>query len=190
MRRSRSNDGLSALEREWFDSCYKRGNIAKVLSLLDENGININTKDKDGNTAFMVAVRKSNQQLVDILLERNIDISCRNDSGESALSIACENCKIDIVKRVLCHNQCNESLVNFGNSEGKTPLHIACEIGNAQLIEVLLCNDNVDIDAQDNDGLTPLHILIEQNNTDLVELLVKYGCNVNIIDNEGITANS
>jgi len=186
MRRSRSNDGLSALERRWFDSCGKLGSSSKVLALLDDDGININTKDKDGNTALMIAVLNNNQPLFDVLLARGIDITCQNNSGKTALSIACENSRFEIIKLLFNHKQCNETLVSLQNANGKSPLHILCEQGNFELIKALLCHDFVDIDAQNSDGMTPLHVLIERNDADLVEVLIKHGCNVNIMDNEGM----
>ena len=191
MRRSRPSKectGMSALDRDWFESCYKRDNNTKIVSLLDNNGININTKNKDNdnNNALMLAVFRNNQQLVELLLARNIDINSRNDLGDTALSIACDNSKGEIVKLILNHKKCNESLVNMKNSDGKSPLHIVCANRNVQLLEILLDNEFVNIDIQDKDGLTPLHILIEQDNIDLVKLLIEYGCNVNIPDNEGI----
>ena len=179
---------MSALDRDWFESCYKRDNNTKIVSLLDDNGININTrnKDNDNNNALMLAVFRNNQQLVELLLARNIDIDSRNDLGDTALSIAIQSSKVDLVKLILNHKKCNESMVNMKNLNGKSPLHITCASGNVQLLEILLDNEFVNIDIQDKDGLTPLHILIEQDNIALVKVFIEYGCNVNIPDNEGI----
>ena len=44
MRRSRPSkecSGMSALDKDWFESCYKRDNNTKIISLLDDKGINI-----------------------------------------------------------------------------------------------------------------------------------------------------
>jgi hypothetical protein len=60
----------------------------KIVSLLLNNGADINKKNKDGMTALMVASRAKNPSVVKILLEYGANQHIKNRNGETALDLA------------------------------------------------------------------------------------------------------
>jgi len=67
------------------------GDISTVKSLLAEYGdININAKDKNGNTALMCAASSDKIDIARILLDAGADVSVGNKGGNTALKIATE----------------------------------------------------------------------------------------------------
>ena len=56
------------------------------------------------------------------------------------------------------------------------------------IAELLLQNSSSDIiDMKDTYGNSPLHMAIENDCVESVQLLLKYGCDVNICNNHGVT---
>jgi hypothetical protein len=71
---------LTAVERE--DDDY-------VMCLLD-NGCPVNTKDKDGNTALLVAACLGRLGTVECLIDRGADVKATNAVGATALHQSCQ----------------------------------------------------------------------------------------------------
>ncbi len=51
----------------------------KMAESMIRAGADINTRDKDGKTALMIAVVNGHQDLVDILLEKDADLYIKNE---------------------------------------------------------------------------------------------------------------
>jgi len=101
----------------------------------------------------------------------------------------CEtNEMIDIIDLLL-----NKPLLEK-NNEGDTPLHILIKTAKnddayiaSQIGYLLLNNTKECIDIQNNDGNTPLHIAVINNKLHMVKLLIKYGANIDIVNNNNET---
>lgn len=94
----------------------------------------------------------------------------RNQFGESALHIACQNGNIDI-GRLLLHCGANP---NLKNRSGSQPLLTAVLNNNTNLVRLLLChgaNPNIKNQA----SKTPLSIAILNDNADIQSLLLACG---------------
>ena len=64
-----------------------------------------------------------------------------------------------------------------------TILHFAAQKSSVEIINLLLETRKVDINEQDNGGWTALMWTAEGMRKDAAECLLKWGANVNILDN-------
>ena len=86
------------------------------------------------------ASREGDVRRVTQLLEEGAPINWRKSSGYTAgwtaLHVACNNNRIEIVKLLLKH----KPLVNQQTNSGDTPLHWACQMGFLECIKLLLAS--------------------------------------------------
>ena len=71
-----------------FIEAARDGNEETVLSLLNRNEVNINDKDKYGDTALMWAAINNYERMVSLLIDRGVDINSKINYGYTALDIA------------------------------------------------------------------------------------------------------
>ena len=70
-----------------------------VAHTVVRGGANINAKDKDGKTALMIAVVNGHQSLVELLLERDADLTVKNEvSGTVQYWVPCHYCMVSVVQ--------------------------------------------------------------------------------------------
>ena len=63
-----------------------------------EAGSDVNTKDKDGETAFSYAASKGRADIVKMLIEAGADVNTKGKDGKTFLSIAILNENLDLMK--------------------------------------------------------------------------------------------
>lgn len=71
---------------------------ANVAGTLVRAGAKINTKDKDGKTALMMAVVNGHHALVTLLLQKNVDISIENDYNSTAYDMAKSMGRLTVIR--------------------------------------------------------------------------------------------
>lgn len=67
-------------------------------------------------------------------------------------------------------------------------LILACEKGQKGVVTALLKTKKNEIDKRDNLGNTALHFACEKGNKDIVKLLLQNDAQVDIANNNGVTA--
>ena len=72
--------------RQFFKAAKKGTN--NILEDLFNEGLDVNTKDKDGMTALMWAAYHCNLNTVGFLLDRKADVNVKNKTGYTALKLA------------------------------------------------------------------------------------------------------
>jgi hypothetical protein len=148
--------------------------------------LDINSKDKDGQTALMIATMYNYVDTLKKLLKNGADINAKNNVGMSALMIATKENDYNIVYLLLK----NGADINAKDNDGKTAIMFATEKRYIPILKLLLKN-GADINAKDNDGKTALMIACENPNkidsTGLVDILLEAGADVRSVDNNGIT---
>ena len=185
-----------------------------VLFLLKQEGVNVNVKNKDGNTLLHLACLKGERKdMVELLINLKdeagnyvVDVNEKNKDGNTPLHLACMDgkCK-DIVELLInLKDEAGNYVVdvNEKNKDGNTPLHLACMDGKCKDIVELLINLKdeagnyvVDVNEKNKDGNTPLHLAcMDGKCKDIVELLINlkdaegnYVVDVNIKNNNGNT---
>ena len=117
------------------------GDLDAVKDAL-EKGKDVNETNEDKSTGLMNALRTKQDSVVELLLDQpDIDISCKDDDGQTALHLACINGNVSTLTRLLEMpglDGLNEK------AQGKTPLMEAVCHGARDAVRLLGKTGHVD----------------------------------------------
>lgn len=155
---------------------------------LSHNHPFLNVQNHQRQTALHLAVITEQPQLVERLLKAGADPLLADDSGNTALHIACK--KGSLVCFSVITQNCQRhltSIVSFPNYNGHNCLHLASINGYISLVESLI-RLGADINAQEQcSGRTALHLAVDLQNPTLVCRLLELGADVNCLNYGGFT---
>ena len=144
-----------------------------------------NVHSNDRFTALILASECGNQQIVELLLEKQIDPNVQNsENGVTALILASQFGHYQVVEILLKKG----ADPNIHDNEGFTALILASENNHQQVLELLL-EKQVDPNIENSkNGCTALIQASQEGHYQVVDILLKKGADPNIHDNDGWTA--
>ncbi|XP_062578831.1 serine/threonine-protein phosphatase 6 regulatory ankyrin repeat subunit B-like [Saccostrea cucullata] len=144
-----SNDGQSILHR----ACLK-GKFEICGYLVKNHPHLLNIRDNSSNSVLHDAARGGNVQIVELLIEKKMNIFSRQEDGETILHQCCRSGKIEMCEYLV--NQFSE-LIKIRDNRGWTVLHSACSGGSLDIVSFLL-KKGLEINVLSNVGESILHI--------------------------------
>ena len=186
---------------------YAEENAVATVKQLIGNGANIHAQDNNGMNPLEHALRKGEQEMVDMLRESggidfvldrsSLRISWKEKTADKAAiedNTSANQWKDDLHSAVRAEEDI-ESLydllrrddlnIDVPNEDGQTPLMVAAYWGNRKAVALLLTN-GADIHARDNNRQTPLtHAVLSDSilGTGIIMKLVANGANIHAQDN-------
>ena len=144
----------------------------------------INTRDNDGNTPLLLAVRFAHIEIAKLLLENGADASLTNNRGETPWHWLAAIEKLeDIIGLVKLLKRHGKSVLNataepphrfidiFGITYGGTALHWAVELGMTGLARTLVsCGADIQNAFK---GVTPVDIAIRRNKPEILRVFLE-----------------
>jgi ankyrin repeat protein len=124
------------LKREW-QTAVERGDAAALAEMLAQ-GESVDSRDRYGQTALMLAARAGHDEAVEVLLAHGADLDCAAKYHLTALMLAAINDRVEIV-RMLIAAGANADLQGSGapGFAGKTALDLAEHLGRAEIADLL-----------------------------------------------------
>ena len=159
----------------------RSGDLLGVQKLLAQ-GVDVNTKDKDGTTPLMWAADKGHTQVLKELLDRGAEVNARNSAGEVALMYAVWSGHAEGVELLLSRG----SDVNSTNNSGEIPLMYAAWHGHKAIVLELL-DKNADMSARNTNGWNAITYAATVGHRDIVAALLERGSDPNSRSNTGET---
>jgi ankyrin repeat protein len=158
------------------------------VNLLLSQGINLESKDSRGVTAFLLAAQTGQLELLKTLGAAQANFKATTLDGQTALHLAAIGGQVEVV--VWLWEQGLDPLQKDGM--GQQVLHCAVHHGRVAVVKQVLSlatpiQTNALVQGQDNDGKTPLHYAGFQPDPEVVRLLVKAGAEVNAPNRYGYT---
>ena len=151
--------------------------IQYIVSLMDD----VNTRNRNGNSALFLATLKNRQKVGELLLAKNADIFSANTNNNSPLRLALRYG--GTVQEWIITSRS----INAKDGSGNSVLHYAAEWQYSKAIENLLAK-GADIHARNANGETPLFSAAKTDNPEIIQLIVNGGADVNARDNLGSSA--
>jgi len=161
----------------------QEGTVDDVKSFLDK-GVDVNAKDKYGQTPLHIAVGRENIEIVKFLVsEKGADVNAKEVDEKTPLHLAASyNDKVEIARFLVS----NGADVKAKNNGGYTPLHKAVGGKNVELVRYLVMEGKADVEAKDGYGDTPLNTaVLNGRSAEIIKFLVSEGkANVNAPDDD------
>jgi ankyrin repeat protein len=101
-------------DKAFFDA-VKSGDREAVARSIKE-GFNVNTKDKDGYTALLIAAEKGDIEITRLLVEKGADVNAKDKDGYTALMYVAYAGNLEIAKLLIK----NGADVNVRDKDGWT----------------------------------------------------------------------
>ncbi|MDI2111966.1 ankyrin repeat domain-containing protein [Commensalibacter nepenthis] len=160
--------------------------VKKVMELVKTEAIE--ARDGQGRTALMMATQQNHTKIAKILIFAGADVNAKDNIQDTPYLLAGAQGYNDILKLTLEHGANIKDTNRFG---GNTIIP-AAEKGHPETVKILL-KAGVDPNHINRLGWTALLETIILGNgsplyTEIAEILIKGGADVNIPDNEGISA--
>jgi ankyrin repeat protein len=188
----------------------------KLTEYFQSKGLELNSKDAAGNTAFDYAARSGNMVVMKKLLEKGINptnnamLMAAQGSRRGGNTLAVfqyleslgikptvtgkggENALHAIVRRpgqieVIQYFLSKGVNVNAANEEGNTVFMNAAATNADTATLALLRSKTTDINKTNKNGATALTLAVRSNSADIVKYLIKEGAKTNIADAKGAT---
>ena len=169
--------------------------LLKLDSVLASGGEPLlNLRDTDGATPLHVAARAGHWKLVELLIEKNCDLSSKDRNDEGALMLAVKHEHADVVEVLLKRMNSDSRGWGWGwgcdvdvdvvskerNSMGINPLHWAAANGNYGLVVKLVQVGFAEPKACDKLGMTALHYAVLMGHEDVAGYLLEQ--DINLVD--------
>ncbi|MCF6812115.1 ankyrin repeat domain-containing protein, partial [Thiotrichales bacterium 19S9-12] len=155
------NEGFVKLEDQKIQQYLEQDILIRYFITGEERHLNAQNKDKE--TPLHIAVRKNNQDAINLLLEKgaNRDIADKNGNTALHLELQKENPNLDRIAALVSQNN-----IDIRNKWLETPLHIAVRKNNQGAINRLL-EKGANQDIADKNGNTALHLELQKENPNL-----------------------
>jgi ankyrin repeat protein len=110
-----------------------RRDVATVQSLL-QKGVDVNAKDKSGNTALIQASFNGYMEEMRVLISGGADVNARGKKNATALMAACSSRRLEVVEMLL---QAGADM-RAKTDDGKTALEFAHQVKSDSVVEAIL----------------------------------------------------
>ncbi|KAH8665584.1 ankyrin repeat protein [Ilyonectria robusta] len=142
----------------------------------------LDVRDSRGRTPLSLAAENGHEAVVDLLLEKDVDLETKDNDDPTPLCLAINN-RDEAVVKLLLKKDIN---LEVKDHNGYTPLLQAVMKGHEVVVKLLL-KKGVDLEVQDSDGCTALWWAVENRNEAVVMLLLENGVNLEVKDSNGNT---
>jgi uncharacterized protein len=159
-----------------------RGNVVKIGQLLDQ-GVDKNTRGREGVTPLIWALIKQNKAGYKYLLEQGADPNLQIEQGDSAVSFAAIHEDVDFLALALRYGG-NANVVD--PHTGKTPIYDSIDHRRTDSVRLLIRN-GADLNFKDRTGVTPLMHAAGVIQYELAYEMLKAGADPSITNNWGNT---
>ncbi|CAI8050983.1 Putative ankyrin repeat protein MM_0045, partial [Geodia barretti] len=162
----------------------ERGDSATTEALL-KAGANPHLKDKDGDTAVIMAVKSHEPDTLRELVRAGSDLNLQNNEGLTPLMIAARSERTDITNILLEGEHINLDIQE--ECTGLSALHFSADRGDSATTEALL-KAGANLHLNDKDGDSALTLAAWCGHTNFVVKLVKAGADLDLQNKNGDTA--
>merc|ERR1719221_151807 len=163
--------------------------VSLIEYLLDRNLADVNHTDVNTNTLLIHAVNNSNDKSYDVaklLIKKNVNVNAQGKERNTALMIACDNSRLDLVNLLLLNSDVD---VNLEGEDLYTPLIIASGKDDLDVVRTLLKHDGIEVNKRGHEGKSALVLAAEKGYHQIVRILVERSeTDVNSQDGGGYTA--
>ena len=150
-------------------ACWnEQGEVVKVL--LEKDKDSVNKLNDEGESPLMLAVKKSNLVITELLLKADAKPDCADLNGVMPLHIAAGNGDLYVGRALLAAG----AGVDGKTAEGLTPLIVAARNGRNDFTAMLIEN-GADVNAVDNEQHSALYYASEAGLTEITEQLLMAG---------------
>ena len=185
----------------------KENDYQKLLTILIENGLDIDRKDEEGKSALFYAIDNKDFELIEFFLNAGADISTQDRDGKTVLFQEClkgySNYEMidylfdkgidvdhqDFDERTIVDDLAEMILIqeNGKRAHSRRFLDIAENGDYFKLLKRIIIK-RPKLNQARSDGKTILFDVINYNNIELIKALLNNGADINKVDNEGNTA--
>ena len=161
------------------DGLIKCLDVSNTWRILVENVL---LKRWKGQIIEACASKKT--EIVKLLLERieDINLNSRDNTGQNAFMVACNNGHRDVVQLLLYFSDKNTDL-NARDDKGRTAIMLACYKGHTDVVKLLLNHSkdkHIDLNAKTDYGHTALMFACYEGHIDVVKLLMDHSVDKHI----------
>lgn len=182
---TQANESESSMQASLLNAAA--GNDTATIQKLLAQGVDIETRDKNGRSALLLATHRNAIETARILIEAGADVNAMDNILDSPYLYAGAEGRLEILRMTLARGADLASVNRYGG----TALIPAAHHGHIETVDELLKTD-IDIDHVNNLGWTALLeaiILGDGGPTyiEIVRLLIDAGADVGIADNDNIS---
>ncbi len=153
-------------------------NDIDIARVLIDKGIALEHKNKQGETALLIAIKNDQSPLIDYLLEQDANPNLLDTNGNSVL----HSIRSDALAEQLL---AKGAKVNHVNKKGNTPLHTVHSLALAKRFVAA----GAELNKQNNHGQTPLiRAATRKETSELALFLIEQGADITLKDQWGETA--
>jgi len=153
----------------------KNKNIKELIKVIkNDPKINLNVKDSNYNFFIYYVLSYNEEELIDLILSRNIRLDILDTDGRNILYIPIKFSYNIILKKILIKDNENIGLpiIDMKDKLGLSALHYSIIFNNSEAFKILIDISNIYI--LNNEKINAFHICIQYNRINyFIELLNK-----------------
>lgn len=164
--KKRKDKGVKIAELEIdIMQAARTGNL-NVLRFLLFDGVSVDAKGENGETALHCAVFNAHTAIVKCLLAAKAKVNAASIDGFTALHYAARHGYASIVELLLRY----EANIDAQTNIGLTPMHYAVSSGCSNVVKILL-REGANVEIKSYSNRTALDMAISKNNSEIIGLL-------------------
>ena len=161
----------------------------EMIDYFQKKGLDLNSKDNQGNGAFSYAAKGGNIKVMDALIKKGVDYQSKNKLGGNAILEASQGIRGTTPKletfQYLVEKGINANVVN---ENGETPLILLSRRNQDPTLIKFFLAKGVDANQTDEEGNNALINAAAENNLAIVKILETETKEINHQNNNGQTA--
>ena len=156
-------------QAEWLPISAAKG-LFDVSMRLIQQGLDVNSADKQGRTALYYSAIAGQLKTVEALLKTGRDAALPDNAGNTLLHAVAATEQIEVMQHLL-KSSAYIRHINTQNKHGSSPIHIAASAGKSTQVAALI-EAGADKDMKDGSGNTALILAVMAQDEETVAALL------------------